>query len=379
MAGSALVITHAPVMAATTSPAPTVAFRPAINPVIDVIAPDGFPRQYPTSTGTTMWSPTSGFAIVKGDKIKLNVFVATGGYELKSVKVRMDNVLLATIDKQPWNTVIDTSTIDAGYHVFEIWAQSDSPSPASSGEQNIMFYIGQTTPAGSEVKSAAPETVTGGTPAVTPPTVTPPAVSTAPAVKSATAAPEDITSIPFGSGKPVTKPATPAVDAGAPQVEGTQKAGSSTETIVGGPAKVNTPIMPPSFPMPTILNDLKYSPSSTVGLKLADGTILTGVTDKPIILTNPIDLTVNVPRGSTTRRFAYALYREGSIVYQTDQQLPATSTRIRLQARNGAAAGLLPGNVVLKAWGVDQNSNYGPATVIKIQIPAANSAEEGVK
>ena len=79
----------------------------------------------------------------QGDKVKLNVFVATGGADLKEIKVRLDNAHIADITTSPWNTVIDTASLGTGSHMLEVWAQATGDPPQSSTKQLSFFVIKQ--------------------------------------------------------------------------------------------------------------------------------------------------------------------------------------------------------------------------------------------
>lgn len=126
-------------------------YVPGITLVPDVLLPDGQkPRLYPNTTpgstsgtaaGTTFWH--EGLPIQQGDKIKLNVFVATGGADLKEIKVRLDNTQIADLTASPWNALIDTAKMDTGTHMFEVWAQATGDPPQSSTKALSFFIVKQ--------------------------------------------------------------------------------------------------------------------------------------------------------------------------------------------------------------------------------------------
>ena len=121
-----------------------VNYVPGITLTPDVFENDGATaRLYPTPTapGTTLWK--EGLPIQQGDKVKLNVFVATGGADLKEIKVKLDNNPLADRTSSPWNTVIDTSTLSAGTHMVDVWAQASGDPPQASEKQLSFFVIKQ--------------------------------------------------------------------------------------------------------------------------------------------------------------------------------------------------------------------------------------------
>lgn len=293
-------------------PAPSVvAFKPAINATVDVLTPAGTPREYSTASGSTLWSPGSSQFIYKGDKIKLSVFVSTGAFELQHVKVRLDNNLIATIDHQPWDTSIDTDTLQTGYHMFNIWAQSDSPAPYSSSEETIAFYLAEQNQAAGSTSPAGPATA------------------------------------------PDSAPPATAI-------------GASSQTI-----QTSAPL----YVLPKLIRDKEQETKAIVGLQAGSSPVVTGDGQTPVSVSGPTDIKVVVPGGSTARRFVYALYREGAIVYESDQLLPAAGTVIRLQERTSSQPGLLPGDVILKAWGVDQDGRYGAPTTLPVNVPSSGTQE----
>jgi hypothetical protein len=122
-------------------------FTPAITLTLEATTPQGTQRIYPTATGPSYWQ--SGLPVVKGDHVKVDVFVSTGGGELKQVKVRLDNQLIATLDKTPWSTTIDTSTVALGYHNLEVWAQETDSKHQTFATKTMTFFVDSTAPSGS--------------------------------------------------------------------------------------------------------------------------------------------------------------------------------------------------------------------------------------
>jgi len=286
-----------------------VAFRPAITPMVDVVTPQGAPRVYGTSAGSTLWSSGSSMVIYRGDKVKIRAFVSTGAFELQHVNVRLDNGPLVSIDRQPWDTAFDTSALDAGYHLVQIWAQSDSPSPYSTGEQDLAFYLALPGQVGASAASIA---------------------------TTSSAATSKVLSDTMTIGEPV-------------------------------PTAVSSDM---SFEMPRLLSDESQTISAIVDLQVPSSRPVVGRNLAPITLDNPVVITVALPDGSTATRCCYALYRDGSMIYQCNRLLPAAGTKIILQARNASQPGLLPGDIILKAWGVDDKGSYGPEMSLDIRVPA---------
>lgn len=123
----------------------TVASKPSIDAKLTVFTSNGDLRIYPTGSGGQEYY-TDGLPIQQGDKIKLGVFVATGGFELKHIKVRLDNQLIADVIHAPWGATIDTGNLPLGNHMIEIWAQSESPAPYSSDTAIVNFFTAPTVP-----------------------------------------------------------------------------------------------------------------------------------------------------------------------------------------------------------------------------------------
>ena len=114
-------------------------YIPGISLVPEVLEADGVTdRTYNTPQGPTLW--TNGLPIQQGDKIKLNVFAATGGSELQEIKIRLDNVKIADIAAAPWHTVLNTATLQPGYHMVEVWALASGNKPQST-TRTLSFFI----------------------------------------------------------------------------------------------------------------------------------------------------------------------------------------------------------------------------------------------
>jgi len=287
----------------------TVAFKPAITPMVDVITPQGAPRVYETSAGPTLWSPGSSMVVYKGDTFKIKVFVSTGAYELQHINVRLDGGPLVSMYRAPWETSFDTSTLDTGYHNLRIWAQSDSPAPFSTSEQVLAFYVAQ-------------------------------------------------------PGEPMTADSTVQ----APPSPVTTRVLSNTMTIGGSSTPPQS--RPGAFDLPRVLDGAGQTISAIIDLQTPSGRPVLAQDPALITLSSPTVVTVMLPPGSTATRCSYALYRDGSIIYQCNHLLPASGTQILLQAKTASHSGLLPGDVILKAWGVDSRGSYGPETWLDIRIPA---------
>ena len=136
LAGTVLIGTQANAAAAK---AQHGSFLPGVSIVPNVFEPDGQTlRTYQTPSGTTYWSPS--LPVKPGDKLVLKVFATTGGAELSRLIVRLDNVKIAEPSTAPWIATIDTSTLQQGSHMVEVWAEADG-SPAKSTTKTFSFIV----------------------------------------------------------------------------------------------------------------------------------------------------------------------------------------------------------------------------------------------
>jgi len=115
-----------------------VVYIPAITLMANVTRPDGQPRVYSTSAGPAYWNET--LPVQRGDKLTINVAVATGGADLKRVVVRLDNAKLTEISSSPWTTAIDTAKLTSGAHLIEAWAETAADKPQSA-TKSLSFTV----------------------------------------------------------------------------------------------------------------------------------------------------------------------------------------------------------------------------------------------
>lgn len=119
---------------------PHGSFVPGLSIVGNVFQPDGQTlRTYETPTGNTYWSPT--LPVHPGDKLVLKVFATTGGGELSKLIVRLDNVKIAEPTAAPWTTTVDTSALQQGSHMIEVWAEEGND-PAKAATKTFAFVVG---------------------------------------------------------------------------------------------------------------------------------------------------------------------------------------------------------------------------------------------
>jgi hypothetical protein len=337
-----------------------IAYKPLITAAVDVKLADGSgPRYYPSANGVTLWSPNSGLPIVKGDKVSMTVFVATGPFELQQIKVKIDNSDVVTINKQPWKVDIDTNQYSLGYHSVEIWAQSNSPAPESSSDQSVIFYLANTADIRS-TNSGDLHSIEANNPA--PPQGAVVTQSTSSGLNASTLS---------GSSNEILSSET-----NVKTISGQTGSGQTGANSGGTPSNSDDTL---KVPLPNLLIKLSSSSASSLQLSSSGVVVSSGDTAKSIDLIKPIDVKVLAPDKSTARRFIYAIYRNGQIVFETDQFLPASMTVIRLQAASKKSGGLLPGGVVLRVWGVDQENRYGLPAVLNINVSPGNGTEESIK
>jgi hypothetical protein len=134
-------------------------FVPGVSIVPNVFEPDGQTlRTYQTASGPTYWSPN--LPVRPGDKLVLKVFATTGGADLTKLIVRLDNVKIAEPATAPWIATVDTSTLQQGSHMVEVWAEA-SGSPAKSTTKTFSFVVANPV-------AQAPVTTTTGSAVIAP-------------------------------------------------------------------------------------------------------------------------------------------------------------------------------------------------------------------
>lgn len=303
---------HAPVMAAGKT---SVAYAPGVSLVPEVLLPDGAtPRMYNTTNGLSLWTNT--LPVVQGDKVKLNVFAATGGAELKEIIVRVDNTKIADLAGAPWKTTLDTTKLGPGHHMVEVWAQSTGSHPAAT-TQTLMFYVaselaGQFVPQPPKQKVAGSlQQQSGGQ------------VSTLPLPGENNAAAMNI---------------PPVLD-----------------FLKGQPLDTNAQVM-------------IYAHSAAVGTpaQAGSGTMVTG---SNITVNEPTLLSVKPASGSSAVQFAYALVRGGQVDYVSPVAFDIARYQVRIEKLNSSGTGLGSGMVTMWVWGIDKAGQ--PAEPIKtvLNIP----------
>lgn len=133
----------APAATAAEAPPPgTVTTRliytPAVVVIPEVRTPDGEMRAYRTAGGVSYWH--DGLPVYKGDSVKLNVFVSTGGADLAETRVRLDNKEISRRTEPPWDVTLDTGDLSTGYHYVEAWARTGGEDPRAA-TANLVFFV----------------------------------------------------------------------------------------------------------------------------------------------------------------------------------------------------------------------------------------------
>jgi hypothetical protein len=282
-----------------------VVYSPGLALIPEVLQKDGVSEQtYNTTQGPSLWTET--LPIPQGDKIKLNVFVATGGADLKEIIVRLDNARIADITTAPWSETLDTANMQAGYHMIEVWAQA-SGNPPQAATKTLTFFV---------TKDLAPQyRVEGSQQVLYQGTVT----NLTPGAKT------DINAAPvlpdFLKGK--------SQDLSAGIVVYMQSSASS----------------------PT-----------TSGAAVPD-------TTGPLTINEPTLFYVQAAPGSTAVRYAYALVRDGTTINTSTAPLELNYDRIRIEERSSTRSGLAPGTVMMWVWGVDADNRPSAPAKVQIVLP----------
>jgi hypothetical protein len=112
-------------------------YTPAVVVIPEVRTPDGALRTYRTAQGVSYWH--AGLPVYKGDAVKLNVFVSTGGADLAETRVRLDNTEIGRRTEAPWNVTLDTGDLAEGYHSVEAWARTGGDEPRDSTATVVLF------------------------------------------------------------------------------------------------------------------------------------------------------------------------------------------------------------------------------------------------
>ena len=296
-------------------------YVPGVTLVPDVYQSDGqTPRAYDyPPQAVTFWK--EGLPIQQGDKIRLNVFVATGGADLKEIKIKLDNTQIADIAASPWNSVIDTTTLGAGSHMIEVWAEASGDPPQSSTKQ-LSFYVVKELPAPAASAAATPTTKVKGY------------------------------RIALINGQQVYIPLD----------------GASGETT--DPTSVQ--------PLPAFLAGKPVNQEATVALRFRDASLPAGsptssVPFGPMVIQQPTVFAVVPATGSGARQYAFALERDGQTILTSDKPFSLSNPRqvylVKIQGETADQPGLHSGTVRLWVWGIDAEGRPGVPSQVDVVIP----------
>lgn len=282
-----------------------VSYKPGVAIASEVMDAAGKQRIYNTPNGPSIW--TDGLPIQQGDKIKLNVFAATGGADLGRIIVRLDNAKIAQIAKAPWNTVLDTSKMTTGPHMIEVFVETAGDRPQSATKTQSFFIT----------KELAPQYVYQ--PAVT-------------------------------------------------------HVGDSLQTN-GGP-EIDPAYDPNVGPdVPDFLKGQTTDENATVAVRARSGASpvdptkggdIVSDSDANVIINEPTIFFIEAPQGSTAKKYAFVLARNGQTITQATEPQELVYNAIKLQKRDGETPGLSTGPLTLYVWGIDAEGR--PSNVVKTQI-----------
>lgn len=298
---------HAPAIAGK----PSVSYAPGVSLVPEVLLPDGTtPRMYNTTSGMSLWTNT--LPVVQGDKVKLNVFAATGGAELKEIIVRVDNTKIADLAAAPWKTTLDTAKLGPGHHMVEVWAQSTGSHPRAT-TQTLLFYVASQL-ATQFVPQPATQKVAGS-------------------LQQQNAG--QVLTLPLPGENPVADTA-PALD-----------------FLKGQALDTNAQIA-------------IYARSAAARTAATPGTLVTGST---LTVGEPYLLSVKPALGSSATQFAYALVRNGQVDYVSPSAFDMTRYQVRIEKLTAAGTGLGSGTVTLWVWGINKAGQPAEPAKTVLNIP----------
>lgn len=287
-----------------------VSYKPGVAIVPEVMQADGHSRTYNTPNGPSLW--TDGLPVQMGDKIKLNVFAATGGSDLKRIIVRIDNTRLVQIPKAPWSTILDTARMTAGPHMVEVFAETTGDRPLSATKTQSFFITKDLPTQFAYQQSTVPYKVGGSR---------------------------------QESGGPETDPATnPNYVPDVPEFLKGQSVDESATVSVRARSGVS-----PADP--------------------ASGGSTVSDSDTPVTINEPTLFFVEPAQGSTAKNYAYALVRNGRTISASTEPQELVYNAIKIQKRSATTAGLGSGPLTLYVWGIDDQKRPSNPAKAQISIP----------
>lgn len=284
-----------------------------VTPDLQVVRADGSPRTYLTQPGQLPTPWALGLPIYQGDRVRLNVLVATGGAPLQTLIVRLDNKDQILPAAAPWVVPIDTTQLSQGVHFIEAWALTAGPSPYAanrSADSTLTFEVVPPKTGGDG--SGGPVVDPGPTP------VTPP------------------------DPHPITPPTPEQLLTYSPQLKG-------------------------QTPNPQALISLRLRRS-------VDSPESLGPVPSTLLVTGPRFVSADRPNGSMATRYWYAIVRDAAVEVVPQSLLETQTDRLQLfpyvtdPKSPGYHRGLHPGVVRLYIWGVDRDNHPGPPVVTTVNI-----------
>jgi hypothetical protein len=264
---------------------------------------------YGSGGANTIWK--EGLPIVSGDKVTVQVFIATGPGQLETVRVKLDGKVIGQQLSSPWSTVVDSSSLSLGYHLIEVWAQDRSARVASATKSLSFFEC--------SLQQYADTFL------------------------------------------PVTKSDSQQIPVAQMSIQGTvdpsdpMPSDSSVPSFIGNSQLDNRALVSVSLQEDAVHRLLRNADHVTLPSKST--------------------LTVSRTVQSTATDFYYALVRDSRLTYTSPQPLDLSLYHVELQAKTQTLPGLLPGTAQLIVWGIDAEGKHGPPVTIEIDVPAESGSD----
>lgn len=116
------------------------AYRPGVTIALEVRTPQGNLRSFQRpGLPPSYW--TQDMPAVKGDQVTIIAMITTGGAELGSVAIRLDESPLAVPAGSPCRVLVDTNRLEPGYHLVEVWAATKEPKRAENSAATTFLLV----------------------------------------------------------------------------------------------------------------------------------------------------------------------------------------------------------------------------------------------
>jgi hypothetical protein len=121
------------------------AYIPGIKIIFEVRTAQGELRSFhkPGSL-PTYWAQN--LPVVKGDKVTIAPIIATGGAEVKELRLRLDNNELSRSITTPLRVEVDTSKLAEGYHAVEVWVSAKAKDTKENTVTTTFLVVPPTDP-----------------------------------------------------------------------------------------------------------------------------------------------------------------------------------------------------------------------------------------